>query len=235
QNGNMRKESGRWMGVWLALLPLGLLAQQHGFVYIQSENRLPFTASWDAANYRSDSSGYLLIPQLPAGTQQIRIQANRGSAELRFNIYMEQVPKGFTLRQKADNSWVLFDMVDYREIKGMAEPVSGRSRNAYLSPLDPVPGSATTAQTATESRQAAAKQPAVARPAFEKPEAIRLLFQKAGADGVDQVYLIEQSGRKDTIAVFIPALKTKLPPPSAGNPALPELPGRENLIALVPK
>lgn len=233
----MRKESGRWIGVWLVLMPFGIMAQQNGFVYIQSENRLPFTASWDAANYHSDSSGYLLIPQLPAGTQQIRIKADRASVELVFNIYMEHAPKGFTLRQKTDNSWALFDMVDYREIKGDAEArVSGSGRSPYISPLDPAPGSATAGEEPA-LQQAEKKAVAASAPAFQTPDTIHLLFQKGGADGIDQVYLLEKAGKTDTIALFIPALKTQLPPPSAGKLPQPGLPERERTLAmaLVPK
>jgi hypothetical protein len=46
---------------------------------------------------------------------------------------------------------------------------------------------------------------------------IQKIFDKMGSTGIDQVYIITNKGKTDTVALFIPDLKEELLKPSAGN------------------
>jgi hypothetical protein len=192
--------------------------QQNNFIYLQTENNLPYEAVWNGAVYPSSSSGYLLIPKVPAGEQVLNISFSPDISEpYTFTITVTDKPRGFSLRQAVDNSWSLFDMVDFSLTRGTLLVTS-------IAP-DPVKIQAPIAKAEPPIRKK------------EKPTNIEKIFDKAGTDGIEQVYILTNGGKADTIAVFIPILIEAGNKQSATNPSsfLFQLPlvNSEDLVAIL--
>ncbi|MGL6068489.1 MAG: hypothetical protein ACRC0I_07015, partial [Sediminibacterium sp.] len=52
---------------------VGGISAQTNFLYIQSENNQPYFIQWKGNTYGSSGKGYLFIPQLPNGKQDISL------------------------------------------------------------------------------------------------------------------------------------------------------------------
>jgi hypothetical protein len=163
------------------------MAQQASFIYIQTENSLPYKAEFSGADYGSSTSGYLVIPQVPAGKHVLKVIFSADiSKPYSFNIDVADKARGFSLRQETDNSWSLFDMIDLSLIKG----------TAFVEVVNPKPVIATTPTPAVKEQAA-------------KITDIKKIFDKSGSTGIDQVYTVTNGNKIDTIALFIPDMEEK--------------------------
>jgi hypothetical protein len=170
------------------------LAQSPASIHIQSELPKQYSVQWNGNNYNSTDRGYLEIPQVPAG-EQLLILGFPGNAypETAFTFTITDKPRGFALKLGIDNSWSMFDMVDFLAMRGV--PAAGLKIDKPVPPVVAIP-------------------PPVKKQ-DQKASSIRKLFDKAGPDGIDQVYLIDNNGKTDTIALFIPVLEEIKPKQSA--------------------
>jgi hypothetical protein len=173
------------------------MAQQASFIYIQTENNLPFKAEFSGADYASSTTGYLVIPQVPAGKHTMKVIFSADiSKPYNFIVEVADKARGFSLRQETDNSWSLFDMIDFSLIKGtvFVEP-----------PLKPKPVTETAAVLAEKKET----NPPVLKGQAAKITGITKIFDKTGSTGIDQVYTITNGNKIDTIALFIPDIEEK--------------------------
>lgn len=194
-------------------------AQHARYIYIQSENNQPYYVKLNGANYSSNASGYLLVPQLNSGDYTVLVGFPRSMNEYAFNIQLGQDDRGFSLKQGVDNSWTLFDMVSFNIIKGTL----AKAKTEEKATDDPVaveekPVTPRKEQKKTEEPKnvvtTEVKQPAPTQPANtvteKKPQTggslIRKIYEKVGADGVDLVYVVPNGNRADTVILFVPHL-----------------------------
>jgi hypothetical protein len=186
--------------VFLCVLVLtgGQVKSQTASIHIQSELPRQYSVQWNGNSYQSSDAGYLEIPEVPAGKQLLIIGfPEKIYRETAFTCSVADKAKGFSLILGIDNNWTLFDMVDYLAMKGV--PAAGLTIDKPVSPVASGPG---------EGKKQEPKIPGV-----------RKLFDKAGPAGIDQVYLIDNNGKIDTIALFIPVLEETKPKESAWVPA----------------
>ncbi len=217
-------------------------AQQASFIYFQSENNLPYQVKWKEQNYPSSSTGYLVIPQVMPGEQSLVIVFSPEIApEYSFRLTIADKPRGFSIRQSADNKWSLFDMIDFSSVQGnllvkQPQPVE---MDKLVETTPPVivekKAAETPAQPVTEKKQVATPiEPVVDKKPIEtssvsvkpveiplvkkenslpkkesvaKPVTIQKIFDKEGSSGIDQVYIVLNGTKSDTVALFIPVLK----------------------------
>lgn len=66
----------------------------------------------------SNSTGYLLIPKITDGKYEIHIGFAQSETEQQFEVTMDGKDVGFSLKQELDNSWSLFNLVDFSQNKG---------------------------------------------------------------------------------------------------------------------
>lgn len=198
-------------------LALGVLlgraakAQPAGFIYLQSENNTSFQLVWNGNSYPSSATGYLVVPQMPAGEQQIEI-GFPGTIwhNTSFVIPLTDKPRGFSLRQNLQNQWILFDMISFGQIAGREIIPAASPKPVYEDLVMPPP----------EKPNVAVQVPRVTEPVTAKKESqplprvripattdIHKIFDKTGTAGIDQVYVIVTGNRTDTIALFIPELE----------------------------
>ena len=195
-------------------------AQTAAFIHIQSENNNAFSIQWKNNTYTSSTSGYLVIPQVPAGEQVLIFNFQDTSLPAYiFSVTMEDKPRGFTLKQSISNNWSLFDMVSFAVTKGTERPKPKEEKpvlviSKYIEPeKKPAPEPKDTAAKPVSApitvvnieKTQVNKLPKSNEPPIQK------IFDKANTSGIDQVYIVISKGKADTIAVFIPALKEETP------------------------
>ena len=199
------------------------MAQPVSFIHIQSENNRAFRVQWKGNDYPSSTTGYLVIPQVPAGEQTLVFSFQDTSLPAySFTLIMDDKPRGFSLRQSLSNTWSLFDMVSFAVTKGSEKPKPKEEKPVLViaQPAQPEKKSQpvvdTTAKTvSTPVTAAITEKPAPAKIPRSTEPPIQKIFDKANSSGIDQVYIIINKGKADTIAVFIPALKEEPPKQSA--------------------
>ncbi len=204
--------------VWVVTMaPAG--AQPAGFIHLQSENSLAYQVTWNGNTYSSNAGGYLVIPQVMAGEHTLIIGfAPEIALPYAFKVTLADNPRGFSIRQNIDNSWSLFDMIDFSLLKG----------NPFIAPKSqvltmPEENNVTSPKEEKKSTTAAAikKDSAIAvKPAnttinklAKQTLSIQKIFDKTGNEGIDQVYTISRGSRIDTIALFIPVIDIRQEPP----------------------
>lgn len=184
---------------WFCAIMLLLLCQtaavaQQAFIHIQTEGVQSFSASIDGKEFQSNRTGYLIIPEIPAGKFDLVINFPPGTwPACSFPVVIGDQPRAFSLKQAIDNSWTLFDMISFNVTAGVDPP---KIPQAVMPPRVQVDA-----------------EPAAALPA--ESQRIRKIFDKASAGGIDQVYIVTNGSRLDTVALFIPALETPEPKQTA--------------------
>ncbi len=207
-----------------------LSAQQATFIHIQSENSKPFFLYWNGNSFPSSSSGNLIIPKVPQGEIGFEIGFAPNSPELyRFNSKVTDKPLGFTLKQSLDNGWSIFDMISFEEIKGATVKKEIVKDLEPEIPSIPEPKKEVATPLISEGKKEVIKvlpiaavpivatvltKPVISYTAV-KDLSIEKIFDKAGSAGIDQVYILSNNGKKDTIALFIPALMVEKPAQTA--------------------
>lgn len=114
-------------GLWvlLCLFMTGKLAAQEDqrhFIYIQSERSQPFYVKYKGKLLSSSERGYIILPELPAGTSSIAIGfAKNGGPEQQFQLRLGKNDQGFLLKQGEDNAYALYNLQTFSLIKAGAK------------------------------------------------------------------------------------------------------------------
>jgi hypothetical protein len=189
-------------------------AQPTGFIYLQSENNTGFQLVWNGNSYPSSPTGYLVVPQMPAGEQVVEISfPGTIWPNSAFTIALTDKPRGFSLRQTVQNQWVLFDMISFSQISGKEILPTARPKPVYeelVLPLAQKINVVTPVQKSPEPVPAKKETMPVAKVRIPATTAIRKIFDKASSSGIDQVYVIITGNRTDTLALFIPVLEPEI-------------------------
>lgn len=89
----------------------GLLAQEKHFVFIQSDNNLPFYVSLNGKLYSSAASGYMIIPALADGNYNFSVGfAKNAFPEQSFEFVIDKKDLGFNLKNFGEKGWSLFNL-----------------------------------------------------------------------------------------------------------------------------
>lgn len=181
---------------------------QSGEIFLQTENNQPFSVTRDGSSYSSSSTGTLMIRDAGNGSQVLRISfaGDEGEAFI-FRLEAGEGPRAYSLRLGVDNRWSLFDMINFQLLTG---------ETMITAPTPVQPDRIAVVPVRQQLTMDKPEQAVV--PWYKKPAEIRKIFDKAGTEGIDQVYIIVGETRTDTIALFIPVLEAPAGP-STGNPS----------------
>jgi hypothetical protein len=95
----------------LTLFFNSLIAQEKHFVFIQSDNKLPFYVSVNGKLYSSTASGYLIVPKLAGGSYNFTVGfAQNAFPEQVFTTVVPDKDLGFELKNLGDKGWALFNL-----------------------------------------------------------------------------------------------------------------------------
>lgn len=96
----------------LMLFCFGLYAQNHHFIYLESQNKKPFTVTYQNKIISSAKKNYVHLTQLDNGPISFKIDIEQAK-DLSFTIYLDNNDAGFIIKQNANNDWVLFDILNF--------------------------------------------------------------------------------------------------------------------------
>ena len=87
-------------------------AQNHHFVYFESQNNKPFFIKYDNKIFTSTKKNYINISKLNSGDISIKVDIDN-ERDLNFTVPLNENDGGYILKQNADNDWVLFNILDF--------------------------------------------------------------------------------------------------------------------------
>ena len=189
-------------------------AQPSTFIHIQSENNQAYQIQWKGNTYYSSAKGKMVIPLVPVG-DHIWVLDFPGNnlPEYSFAISITDRPRGFTLKMGIDNSWSLFDMASFEVIKGRVgqketkpEPVMDKRVVVEKVELKEVVLPVISEKSPVEA-PVKKERPLVRKNKNFQSSAIRKIFENINDAGIDQVYVISNKVKTDTVAIFIPVIK----------------------------
>lgn len=109
--------------LFLLLFTLKGLAAQNHFVFIQSEDRRPFTVNFKGKNYNSTSSGYVIIPKIASGQHDFTVKfPKEGNTESKFYFDINKKDIGFNLKPASSSGWALTDLQSFVTVKPGERP-----------------------------------------------------------------------------------------------------------------
>jgi SHS2 domain-containing protein len=180
--------------IFLLLIVCVSNAQTHHFIYIESQNRKPFTIKVNGIAFVTDHKHFINISKLENGVYNVVI-SNETAKENKFTISLDGEDLGYTLKQDANNDWVLFDINRFTSIEqdGKATPIIKQDVIVKQDTLTLMPS-----QKIVEHKEE------IKPDTKTIDQKVRKIFNKRSNTGIDQIY-VDVSGEKvDTIAIFIP-------------------------------
>lgn len=94
-------------------------AQEKHFIFIQSDNNLPFFVQQNGKLFSSSATGYLIIPKLIAGQYNATIGfAQNAFPEQNFQYTIENKDLGYNLKNFGEKGWGLFNLQTYEVTMG---------------------------------------------------------------------------------------------------------------------
>src|SRR6476469_5516578 len=114
--------------VVVTFLHLQVFSQSH-FVFIQSENKQPFSVQLNNKTYGSSGSGYVIIPQLSAGEYLLQLKSAANQQTLgNYKVQINFNDLGFNLKEE-QGIWFLENMQSKTIIKNwVEEPVEEKKK-----------------------------------------------------------------------------------------------------------
>src|SRR4051812_38175681 len=92
------------------VLSLAAHAQQLHFIYIQADNKQPFSVELNGKYYSSSSIGYIILPKLSDGTYTLKINFAKNSyPEQNFTVNVSGKDYGYALKNFDNKGWGLFN------------------------------------------------------------------------------------------------------------------------------
>jgi len=157
----------------------------------------------------STAGGYIIIPQLMSGKYYLVIGfAKNQYSEQKFIIDIANRDLGFSLKQSPDQSWQLFDIINFttlypeKEAPAQQKEETGQVKKEALPKTAPV-----MAVQPKETKADAITKPAGPVTVMGTNNTVVLkTFERLGLQGLDQIYIDKSGATPDTIALFIPIL-----------------------------
>lgn len=104
----------------LLLCRLSGIAQQSHFIYIQSDDKQPFSAVLNKKSYQSSGTGYLIISKIPSGKQTLLLGFT-GSKLPPFEFTMQvEADAGYALKNYNEKGWGLYNLQTMAVVMGTA-------------------------------------------------------------------------------------------------------------------
>lgn len=123
--------STRWMLMLIIMCAstAGLYAQRTAFLYLQSEEGVPFYVKKDKQIYSSTASGYLILSKLPENDLLFYVGfPGSSNPESLFRLPIGNGGKGVLIKSFGERGWGLFDFQDASVTYAMATENDGEKK-----------------------------------------------------------------------------------------------------------
>lgn len=201
------------------------ISQQNHFIYLQTDNNQPFSATINNQNYSSLGSGYLILPKISKGEYQITIGfAGNSEEEQYFNCTVNENDLGYSVKKFTDKGWGLFNLqtlgitmasskTEKVEIKTKILPQEAKEIPVVDSQFiekdkEIQPSSNKIVEKKVEDPTIQIQQPIKEDKIEEKPKTILSVVNKTGqltsTDGLHLIFQDKLENSVDTIYALIP-------------------------------
>ena len=103
-------------------------AQQHHFVYLQTENQQPFYVRMNNKILSSSTAGYLIIPKLTDSTYNLTVGFPKNEfPEQNFQVAVTNLDEGYLIKNLGDKGWGLLNLQSF----GMIASVAATEQQAH--------------------------------------------------------------------------------------------------------
>lgn len=207
------------------------VAQQNHFVYIQSDDKLPFTVTLDNKEYTASSIGYVIIPKLQVDKYNFLISfPGQKYPSQEFDITVSK-DEGYALKNFGEKGWGLFNLnsleitmagdqeeksvVQKQENNGFGDMLSGAVNDESIKelpakPIDKAPV-VTNPIVQTENVEKEEVKETVSNlnsdPNTENEfSIIELLHKNQSEKGLEMVLVDQASDGIDTVRIYLSAI-----------------------------
>ncbi len=194
--------------LFFLLTGIGAKAQQNYFVYVQTENKQPFTVKLNDRTMTSSGTGYVVIPKLTNGSYILNVSFPANVFPMQtLALTVANDDAGYLMKNFGEKGWGLYNIrtMEVTMSNGTKEKADGDVFIAALS------GAANTTLTTAPVKDPMVKEvkndelPVLK----ERPSYTTISIQKTGGtnteDGLSAVYIDKTAAGNDTISMFIPA------------------------------
>ncbi len=91
---------------------VSVVAQNHHFVYFESQNNKPFIIKHENKIYSSAKKNYINLSKLNSTNIQLKLDIEN-QKDLSFTINLNDNDGGFIIKQNYNNDWILFDILSF--------------------------------------------------------------------------------------------------------------------------
>lgn len=103
------------------------------FIYIQTENKLPFYVKMDKKYLSSSMSGYIIIGKLIEGAYPLTIGSPKNEwPELNVTLNVKDINTGYLLKKTQDKNWSLVNLQTTASIAAEKQPVPNKKEEIFL-------------------------------------------------------------------------------------------------------
>jgi hypothetical protein len=102
--------------VFFIFLMMSAKAQNHHFIYFESQQNKPFSLKHENKIYNSGKKNYINLSKLENGNVQIKLDVET-EKDVSFTIPINNNDAGFVLKQNENKDWILFSITDFSTIK----------------------------------------------------------------------------------------------------------------------
>lgn len=179
-----------------------LMAQRLPSITIESETIQVFSVELGERSYASDNQGYLILPDVAPGRQTLLLKLDGSDQIFVFELMMGEEPQGYSLRLGIDGFWNLFDMVRQMMVTGILQEAKA---TIVTPPIKiPIPIKEETSSLSIVTAEMPVQRALLKTPLLKSQ--VKKTFEKRGAEGVDQVYVLQTGAEMDTVILFVPVL-----------------------------
>jgi hypothetical protein len=106
-------------------------AQQHYFIYLQTDNKQAFSVKANGKQLSSSASGYLVLSKLKSGDQSFVISFPKDQwAKQSFNVRVNDADAGYLLKNFGEKGWGLFNMQNMDIVMSGTAPTKQKPKTA---------------------------------------------------------------------------------------------------------
>lgn len=177
---------------------------QYNFMYFENSTKTVFTVKFNNNIYSSETKGFVIISKIESGSYDFFISAN-GNKERQFNITITD-DIGFKIHQSDEGNMSLTNIATNEILEDAttsANKIAVQKINDSL--LADIRSKSDSQFLPTKNSIAEPK------PNHKKEELIKRIVNKKNEDGVDQIYIVKEEDKFDTVAIFIPFATPTLP------------------------
>ncbi|MFY8129111.1 MAG: DUF4476 domain-containing protein [Chitinophagaceae bacterium] len=219
--------------IWLCFVVKLSFAQQYFFVLIENAEKQPFVVK--ANNKTYSGNHFITIPKLTKGQHEFVIETSKEQRQV-FLINIDADDIGFVLKPSPDKGLVLFDINSFKTLAPMVktesdvvkqeipkqeppkqEIIAKEEAKPIVPKIEEVKKEVITPTKVADvkpilEQQKVEEKPVIAKVDEAKKEIINLkngsrkIFENTNAKGIDQIFVVENGEKLDTVAIFIPQL-----------------------------